>query len=356
MLLSEPRHGIAWKDIVIVLGLASLGVTGLANPSAAQTPSPGLQVFLQDHLAFTDRDLRDLADGKVVGKVLDPVIDREVAIAGAVWIDAPVESFIERYEDIERFESGEGVIDVKKLSTPPRLDDFSRLTFPDEDLDAIPGCRVGDCDVKIDDTGLERLQREVDWDRPDAHASAHPIIRQMFLEQVQAYQRDGDDALGAYRDKKRPMFLGEEFAELLQTSPYLVTYVSELHRYLDIYPRGPIGRGREFFYWAHNEFGLKPIIRLNHVVIYPLGDADNASVAIASKQLYASHYFHTALELKFIVEDSTRAGFFMISLNRSRSDGVEGFTGRIMRRIAQPRARRGLEKLLKLLKTNLEAA
>ena len=120
-----------------------------------------------------------------------------------------------------------------------------------------------------------------------------------------------------------------------------------------------VGRGREFFYWAHNEFGLKPIIRLNHVVIYPLGDADDASVAIASKQLYASHYFHTALELKFAVTDSSRPnteGFYLISLSRSRSDGLTGISGRIMRTVGQSRARRGLAALMKLLKTNLEAA
>ncbi len=279
--------------------------------------------------------------------------------SAAVWIAAPADLFLERYDDIERFESGEGVIDVKKLSTPPRLADFNRLTFPEEDLEAIPGCRVGDCDVKVGEDGLAQLQDEVGWERPGAHDRANTMIRQMFLEHVEAYQKDDDESLGAYRDKQRPTFLAEEFAELLETSPYLVTYVAPLHGYLGAYPREPIGAGREFFYWAHNEFGFKPIIRLNHVVMYPLGDADDASVAIASKQLYASHYFHTALELKFVVEDTSRPnteGFYLISLNRSRSDGLTGISGRIMRSVGQSRARSGLAELMQLLKTNLEAA
>ena len=41
-------------------------------------------------------------------------------------------------------------------------------------------------------------------------------------------------------------------------------------------------------------FGLKPTIRINHVVI----DERPEAVAVASKQIYATHYFWTALELR----------------------------------------------------------
>ena len=112
----------------------------------------------------------------------------------------------------------------------------------------------------------------------------------------------------------------------------------------------------DFFYWSLNEFGLKPLFRMNHVVIYPLGEDHNAGVAIACKMLYASHYFHSALELRFLVRDTanpTDVGFFLISVNRSRSDGLTGLFGSILKSQAVKRAREGVAGVLANGKKNL---
>jgi hypothetical protein len=65
--------------------------------------------------------------------------------------------------------------------------------------------------------------------------------------------------------------------------------------------------------------------------------------------LYASHYFHTALELKLLVKDSARPeakGFYLVTLNRSRSDGLTGLFGGIVRAKAQSEARKGTASAL----------
>ncbi len=83
------------------------------------------------------------------------------------------------------------------------------------------------------------------------------------------------------------------------------------------------------------------------------------AIAIASKMLYASHYFHTALELKFLVKDSARPdaeGFYLLSLNRSRSDGLTGFTGHIVRHTGEKRGRDSLQGFLATAKQRVEAA
>ena len=74
--------------------------------------------------------------------------------------------------------------------------------------------------------------------------------------------------------------------------------------------------------------------------------------------LYASHYFHTALELRFLVRDTanpTDVGFFLISVNRSRSDGLTGFFGSIIKSRAVKGARDGVVGALANGKKNLEA-
>ena len=57
-----------------------------------------------------------------------------------------------------------------------------------------------------------------------------------------------------------------------------------------------------------------------------------SSAVIASKMLYASHYFWTALETRALIPDTSRgSGFWFITVNRSRSDGLSGFVGRLIR-------------------------
>ena len=77
---------------------------------------------------------------------------------------------------------------------------------------------------------------------------------------------------------------------------------------------------------------------------------------MASKQLYSSHYFWTALEMRALVPDPSRGpGFWFVSVSRSRSDGLSGFVGRIIRGKVREAARSGLESALTATKARLES-
>jgi hypothetical protein len=77
---------------------------------------------------------------------------------------------------------------------------------------------------------------------------------------------------------------------------------------------------------------------------------------VAAKQLYSSHYFWTALELRVLVPDPSRgAGFWFVTVNRSRSDGLSGFVGRVIRGKVREAARSGLETGLIATRGYLEA-
>jgi hypothetical protein len=77
--------------------------------------------------------------------------------------------------------------------------------------------------------------------------------------------------------------------------------------------------------------------------------------AIVSKMLYASHYFWTALELRVLVPDPARGpGFWFVSVNRSRSDGLSGFVGSLIRGKVRGEAEKGMEAVLAVTKANME--
>ena len=78
--------------------------------------------------------------------------------------------------------------------------------------------------------------------------------------------------------------------------------------------------------------------------------------AVAVKQLYASHYFHTALDVSVCVPDarSQRPGFYLITLKGSEQDGLTGMKGSMLRKVVVDKTRSSLEKALTALKQTIE--
>jgi len=134
--------------------------------------------------------------------------------------------------------------------------------------------------------------------------------------------------------------------------------VPDLLRYLRSYPSDPPAGAEDFLYWTVVNFGLKDTVRVNHVTIYPLEDrATGATHAIATRQLYASHYFHTTLELRFLLGDPREddsAHTALISITRSRNDGMTGFLGVFLRPVITRRSRAGVVDYLTHVQEQVE--
>jgi hypothetical protein len=201
-------------------------------------------------------------------------------------------------------------------------------------------CAVGNCALKVGEDGLRELRSAIDWRKPTARADANGIIRRLALEYVNGYRQGGNARLAVYRDKDRPTFVAEEFRSMINRLPRLGADMPDLKAYLLGYPDATLANSTEFLYWQEAEFGLKPIVRVNHLVIQKRPDR----TVVASKMLYASHYFWTALEIRVLMPDSDRGtGFWFVMVNRGMSDGLSGFTGKVVR----GRVRTGLQKSIR---------
>jgi hypothetical protein len=331
----------------------------VAVASPAAQPGSFVDNLLRREMRFSAADLRALGAGAAVIKSLETPVGQELAHFGVVYVDATTERFIERFRDIERFESGPGIPQIGLFSNPPRLEDLASLTLPAKDVTALMSCRPGDCDVKLSAAAMSRFQNRVNWSSPNAARQANEITREMILELVRAYQRDGNAALGHYDDGNGTLSVAEQFRALLTSGAQPPVPVPALTAYLDEYPSGRPAGAEDFFYWSVVDFGLKPTIRVNQVTIYPMATSPTAGVkyAIAIKQLYASHYFHTTLELRFLVDDDRRAGrrgFYLLSITRSRSDGMTGFKGSLLRPVISRRSRNAVRGYLEHVKRQVE--
>ena len=79
----------------------------------------------------------------------------------------------------------------------------------------------------------------------------------------------------------------------------------------------------------------------------------------AEKQLYASHYFETALDPSFCVRassDSNEPGFYLIMAMGSEQAGLTGVKGSIVRKGAVGRSVSNLRDALTAIKNTLEGS
>jgi len=333
----------------------SLGLLAISAIASSQERPAALSSQLDSYLSTTVRpstaERKLLMNGGPVSKLLDADASKEVAVFGAVWIDAPVRRYVEAVEDIENFEKGGGFILTKRISSPPALADFSQLRLPEDDVRDLKSCRVGDCQLKLGEKGLQAFRTEVNWNGPDTQAAAEAVMRRLAFEYVMGYLEGGNERLAVYRDNSPPMFVAEEFRSMVNEMPSLTTYLPSIRRYLLEYPKVQLPDATSFLYWQETEFGLKRTVRINHLTIHEGAD----STVVASKMLYASHYFWTALELRVLLPDTARGpGFWLITVNRSRSDGLSGFTGLFVRRRVRSEVVNGVQAALRATKNRLE--
>ena len=349
------RRPVPPAFLSLVFGAALL--VAVVSP-AAQSGSFVNNLLRQER--FSAADFRALDAGEAVVKSLDTPVRRELAHFGAVYIDAPTDRFVDQFRDIERFERGPGIPQIGRFGSPPRLADLASLTLPANDVTALGMCRPTDCDVKLSRAAMTRFRNQVKWSSPDAALEAQDVAREMILELVRAYQANGNGSLGHYDDGGESLPVAEQFRALLTSGSHLPLPVPGLMAYLDEYPRSRPAGAEDFFYWSVVDFGLRPTVRVNHVVIYPLAARPSGiSHVIAIKQLYASHYFHTTLELRFLADNDRRPdrrGFYLLSITRSRIDGTTGLKGSLLRPIISRRSRNAVRGYLEHLKRQVERA
>jgi hypothetical protein len=295
-------------------------------PERTSAPAlpPRLDAYLTNVVRLSAHDRAHLTEGRPVTKLLDVDDGQEVAVFGAIWIDAPIARYVEALNDIESWEIGGGFKMTRRIGQPPALEDFADLRLPDEDVADLRTCRVGRCELKLDEQAIQRFHTRVDWRSRGAAEAANAVMRQTALEYVRGYLQGGNAQLPVYRDTTVPTDVSAQFKSMVDRMPELTTFMPRMHGYLLGYPRVTLADSSSFLYWQLTEFGLKPTIRISHLTIRR-GPEDTV---VTSKMLYATHYFWTAIEVRALLPDPARgAGFWFITVNRSRIDGLRGFLG-----------------------------
>jgi hypothetical protein len=320
--------------------------SGLPRPEALANQARAL---LRTIAPLTDEDLTRLDRGEPIAKVLD-TDRREVAVVGAVRIGGPQTKLFERFRNASSVKSSDVVLETGRFSTPPVADDLRELHVEDFDLDQIRACKPGDCGVRLSTPNMERFAHEVNWNAPNWKQQAGDLWRALLAANAAAYMADG--TLGDYRNKATPLDVADEFKILFQTFAEFEKLSPEFFDHLRRFPSARLEGAEDLLYWSKDDIN-RPVTRITHLSLYPAPPGAHRPGLIATKQIYAAHYFDAGIGMIGAFDDGA-SGFYMVSMNRVRTRSLTGISRALVRSIVQRRSRDSMEGILRSTKTSIE--
>jgi len=340
-------HHIRGRLAAIAICIAALA-SGQSQPQTAKD-------FLRKYLAFSEADIVALDKGELVTKLPKVADQREVAAFAAVRVNARPEQLAMQFRDIVRWKKGDSVPEIGKFSNTPLISDLAGLTIEPEDIKVLKKCKPGSCDIKLSAASMEQLVKGTNWAAENYQGQAENLFKKMLIDYVGTYKTGGNRYLVNYADQKQVLKLQDDFSALLKESNYVTEYAPELANYIDKFPNAQLPGSEDFVYWSKEKFGIQPVISMTHVTIFPRKRGNTNEVLIASKQLYATHYFESSLAFTMMLPREGGEGSYLLYLNRSRSDTLRGFFSGITRLFISGHVRDGAAKSLQLAKDRLEA-
>ena len=344
------------KEVLAATAALLVLIAIAALPSSAQS-NPDLERFFRHNLGLSQGQIAAIRAGQPVAKTMPSRAPAEVFLVGAVYIHAAPESHLAFARDFDRLRKLPNYLALGVFSNPPQLSDFQDFSFDKDDIQALQNCKSGDCLIQMPASSIEEFHRSVDWSAADVNEQVNQLLRKTALQRLLAYQREGNQVLGVYNDKRNPTEVPQQFAYMLSYSKALPEHLPDFYQYLLAYPNAKPANVEDTFYWARVKFGLKPTLRVVQVVTMRGNPADQVAYAIAEKQLYASHYFETALDLSFCIRgsDPRTPGFYLIMAMGSEQTGLTGVKGSIVRKVAVGRSVSNLQNALMTIRSTLES-
>ncbi|MGA7793216.1 MAG: hypothetical protein WCA19_09265 [Candidatus Acidiferrales bacterium] len=344
------------KEVPVAIAAFLVMIAIAALPSSAQS-IPDLQSFFRQDIGLSQDQIAAIRNGQPVTKALPSRTPAEVFLFGAIYIHAAPESYIQFARDFDRLRKLPNYLALGTFSNPPQPSDFKGFSFDSDDIQDLKNCKPGDCLIQMPGSSMEEFHRSINWSVPEVSEQVNQHLQRAAVQRLLAYERDGNQALGIYNDKPNPTEVPKQFAYILSYAKALPERLPDFYRYLLDYPNAKPANVEDTFYWARVKFGLKPTLRVVHVVSMRGDPAEPMAYAVAEKQLYSSHYFETALDLSFCIRegnDPKQPGFYLIMVMGSEQAGLTGAKGSIIRKVAVGRSVSNLRDALTTIMNALE--
>jgi hypothetical protein len=301
---------------------------------------------LLKQLSLTPKEISRMLKGDIVDKKLESNDKRDIAVLGAMILNVPPIATVDAARDIKTFKEGKEILGLGKfVNFDP--EELKTLTLQEDEVVMLGNCRIRDCDSKLPAGWIEKLKNEKDKQK------RIQLFRALLADYAKDYSSRGSKAILNYEGHKHPVPAQKEFESILEHSSYLKRLAPDFYEYLRDYPNKKPAGTENFIYWSREKFGFKPVTNLTHVSTYEWSHADFSGYMIASRQIFADHYYDASLGLTILI-DRKPLGSYLIYINRSRIDMLAGFLSSFRRALTLPRVRSGLQLHMKTMRARIE--
>lgn len=329
------RHGAA--TLLAVAALA--GTPAHAQSAAARHPDLS---FLGAADAPSRAELEAIERGDVVVRSLRTADRDEVALLGLVNIAAPRDFYFERARNLSVALSQAGRQAFGVLHSPARASDLAPLKLDPSDASGLRKCQVLRCSIKLPAQQMAAMSNALESTREgssESTARVDSFLRDWLVSLVTDYRARGDAALPVYDDTRAGESSAAGYRQILAENAPMLRDAPAFAAYLAASPDHPPAGAASTLYWAADRRpGLKPIVSVNQLSTFRGADA-NGRMFIATKQLYATHYFDAWLDLASLVEQQEPMPHTtLVLVRRVRFDhlpsrGLFDLRGRVVRKL-----------------------
>lgn len=298
-------------------GACALGalVMSFLPSRAVSAGAPDRDLFSAVLAEFSPGDGQHLERDEPIARVIDTPDNLEIVVLGMVRVSASRERALDVFRDPKGMRPVDSLYQFGGVGQPARPEDFAPFLVDPNDARDLGHCRLGKCEVRLPED--ETSQVPIVTEKGKASSLPGDFMKRMLLTRAEQYQTRGNAGLPVYTDRPRSVHVAEVLAALLRLPTWVDALLPEVRAHLDVYPTPSNAEVEDFFYWTLEKRYRAPMVSLTHGALFPHAGGGNC-VALASKQLYASHYFEASLELFLFVPHDGHS--YLIYLNRSRAD------------------------------------
>lgn len=302
----------------------------LAGTAAPETGTPLSLEEIADAFGISEGDLEDLRQGKRVGGDLSLVSENELGLSLAVQVSRTPDEIWE-YLIGGRFMEEEPTIRQFGMIGEDVAASLAKLELPDAEIERLANVEPGP-DINLSKSEIESLQKiAASTTEPTARREALlEGFRRILTGRVEAYRKGGLGAVAPYArgdgEVGAPAVeLGHALGEMQATkklSPRVFNAFAE-------YPSSSSEGIERRFYWTVNGADEHLLVSLVHRVQGREGD----HIFEYDHRFYVNHTVNSMQAVSVVVP--VENGSIVIYANRTYTDLVSGFLGRVARSIGR---------------------
>ena len=274
-------------------------------------------VYLQ-YLGFSKDEIRGLASGSIVTHSLENKLPGEIGFTVAKVIHVPPYYFRDYYTAIENFKSVLEFRQIGKFKQVPDSQDLEALQLSSQELQELVACHPQQCELKLSSTEISFIPHNADIGTDAGKQDVANAYKKILLDRLISYQKDGISGIGVYEDSVPSTMPATTIPAQALRLPHLAGYFPVAKKYLMEYPAHKNTFTPEFFFWAKESWGKKPVITIHHVFSQRVGK----DYVLIKNLIYASHYFVSSIGVLHLINysDSASPGTLLVEQNRILTD------------------------------------